>query len=119
MRLIDADALLDAMDDTPKPNGDFTKEGFALVTDLDSAWLKGMVDAMACVELAPTVDPIKHGRWVWVNGWVSCSVCGCEPPSETNITSNYCPNCGAKMDGVVVEKSDTYSADNSEEKNNE
>ena len=68
---------------------------------------------------ASTVDPIKHGRWVWVNGWVSCSVCGCEPPSETNITSNYCPNCGAKMDGIAIEKSDTYSVDNNEEETDE
>ena len=45
---------------------------------------------------APTVDavPVKHGEWTVIDGCVSCSVCG-EPCMEFN----YCPNCGAKMDG--------------------
>ena len=105
MRLIDADALLDAMDEVPKPNGDFTKDGFALVTDLDSAWLKGMVDAMACVELEPTVDPIKHGKWEYdvETAGFKCTECGKRIWGMTlEIASgdiNYCPKCGAKMDG--------------------
>ena len=47
----------------------------------------------------PTIDPVKHGNWVSKNGWVSCSVCGLEPPNETNTETPYCPNCGARMDG--------------------
>lgn len=42
----------------------------------------------------------KHGKWEESpTGWIACSVCGNEPPSETNIATDYCPNCGAKMDG--------------------
>lgn len=46
----------------------------------------------------PAIDPVKHGKWVSKNGWVSCSVCGLEPPNESNEISEYCPNCGARMD---------------------
>ena len=55
-----------------------------------------------------TVDavPVKHGHWIDVNGDGSlwrCSVCG-----ETQCCdSNYCGECGAKMDMAVA-----YYADN-------
>ena len=57
---------------------------------------------------APTVDAVEvvHGRWIekqepipWceddVEVYTVCSICDCYSPGE----SNYCPNCGAKMDG--------------------
>ena len=54
---------------------------------------------------APTVDAVEvvHGRWeeqYTPNGkyvaWDGfyCSICG-----KQSAKSNYCPNCGAKMDG--------------------
>lgn len=59
--------------------------------------------AINCIEAylrtVKPVDPVKHGKWESKNGWVSCSVCGLEPPNESNETSEYCPNCGARMDG--------------------
>ena len=30
-------------------------------------------------------------------GWIACSVCGQEPPNESNLRTNFCPNCGADM----------------------
>ncbi len=47
----------------------------------------------------PTADVVerKRGEWVSLNGWITCSECGCEPPNETNIESDFCPNCGADM----------------------
>jgi hypothetical protein len=57
-------------------------------------------------------EPVKHGRWeseheTW--GRLQCSVCKKEALLEEAkgdvgrillyVTSNYCPNCGAKMDG--------------------
>ncbi len=52
----------------------------------------------------PVVDAVEvvHGRWVWKETgeeeyemyWV-CSKCG----DHTYFETNYCPNCGAKMDG--------------------
>ena len=48
-----------------------------------------------------TVDVVerKRGEWVSLNGWITCSECGSEPPNETNIESDFCPNCGADMRG--------------------
>ena len=64
---------------------------------------------------AADVQPVRHGRWApdydyteydrdgstllpeplkFQDGW-QCSLCGQYAPSKTN----YCPNCGAKMDG--------------------
>ena len=54
---------------------------------------------------APTVDavPVVHGRWIMKETLIRhpfaknayCSVC----IEETGYEHNYCPNCGAKMDG--------------------
>lgn len=57
---------------------------------IDADELEAMVKRL--IELMPTVDPVKHGRWM---GTV-CSACG-ESFSEY-YDCNYCPNCGAKMD---------------------
>ena len=54
----------------------------------------------------PTIEaePVRHGRWEFKhpNGW-SCSECGEWGLMIDNrgiCKSNYCPNCGAKMDLV-------------------
>ena len=41
-------------------------------------------------------DLSTDGRHI---GWIACSVCGQEPPSESNLRTNFCPNCGADMRG--------------------
>ena len=41
------------------------------------------------------VAPVVHGRWKWSEGG-QCSECGFH---NSNFGYNYCPNCGAKMDG--------------------
>ena len=93
MRLIDADRL----------NARLSRNGTPYYTVSD-------------IENAPTVDaaPIRHGRWVqkkewhlgrWV-AWFECSECG-EHDDNSDMyemmpfcnLSNYCPGCGAKMDG--------------------
>lgn len=51
------------------------------------------------IDVVNAFEP-KHGRWICINGWVECSVCHQEPPNESNIESDYCPSCGAKMDEV-------------------
>lgn len=55
------------------------------------------------IQCIPTIEaePIRHGHWVTTaTGWIYCSNCDREPPNETNYRSDYCPNCGAKMDEV-------------------
>lgn len=44
---------------------------------------------------AADVAPIQHGRWIGVD-YDKCSVCGGLELGRTN----YCPNCGARMDGA-------------------
>ena len=54
---------------------------------------------------AADVAPIRHGRWEKQSGLYSCSECETTCPYEVQAdvieywASNYCPNCGAKMDG--------------------
>lgn len=52
---------------------------------------------------------IVHGRWVRdpVTGFTVCSYCGMPPPGDAELESfyesDYCPKCGALMDGDVDE----------------
>ena len=51
---------------------------------------------------AADVAPVVHGRWVptkapFMNECEDCSVCGYR--TVWGHRYNYCPNCGAKMDG--------------------
>ena len=54
---------------------------------------------------APTVDaePVRHGHWgeEWFDHKhkIVCSVCECFADKWTD----YCPNCGARMDEVTNE----------------
>ena len=56
---------------------------------------------------APTIDiaPVRHGRWVSIPYKLAriCSVCNRDEPYKfADIDADvydYCPNCGAKMDG--------------------
>lgn len=55
---------------------------------------------LGVIEAEPTADvvEVKHGKWVekpQADGLNGCSICGIMRFGE----SNYCPNCGAKMDG--------------------
>ena len=54
---------------------------------------------------APVADvaPVVHGTWVptefpFMNECEDCSVCGYR--TVWGHRYNYCPNCGAKMDGA-------------------
>lgn len=56
--------------------------------------------------LAADVAPVRHGRWINAYSDIEpnpmfmygiCSECGFEQGISKYL--NYCPNCGAKMDG--------------------
>lgn len=57
------------------------------------------------------VEPVRHAKWVLIdecaNEGVYCSNCHKEvyraEYANQKVKSNYCPNCGAKMDGNEVE----------------
>ena len=59
------------------------------------------------------ISRVRHGRWISLtecaNEGVYCSICKkkvwksdyalCSHKSRNKLRSDYCPNCGAKMDG--------------------
>ena len=68
-----------------------------------AACLACCVDDMAGeIDDAPVADvaPVVHGRWDDSFDGITpyCSACGRSHRMMTR-TPNYCPNCGAKMDG--------------------
>lgn len=44
------------------------------------------------------VVEVKHGKWSRTYAGAVCTACGIEQVYEC---FNYCPNCGAKMDGDI------------------
>ena len=94
MRLIDADVI------------DFNKVfggRYAFAEDARNA-------AQSLIDIQPTVEaePVRHGRWTEkkINGggiwdyYFVCSECHHETPNRGyTIAPDYCPGCGAKMDG--------------------
>ena len=97
-RLIDANALLEEIQFRRPVIDTETK----IVADCVEIARKAIVNA-------PTVDAVEvvHGRWiVEVDGNfrnVKCSTCGKDYACHTGMLQlqnlNYCPHCGAKMDG--------------------
>lgn len=91
MRLIDGDALRESIE--------WCKEQSAKCND--SYW----DDILERIDVQPTIDavPVVHGRWIDHKDEHQCSVC-----KESTIVDFYvwraiqfdfCPYCGAKMDG--------------------
>lgn len=93
-RLIDADAFagcLERMTKTAYPN-----------------LFPGLLEAIDFVKDFPTVDAVEvvHGEWIVCGDGeyvpFMCSHCGKTTSWYHAQTANYCPNCGAKMDGDVT-----------------
>ena len=60
----------------------------------------GMKNVIGIVKNQDSVDPVKHGHWKFAKDvYVSCSVCGVTILLFNAENPNYCPHCGAKMDG--------------------
>lgn len=91
MRLIDADALKETVDNT-------------LVKTIIYSINEG-VDVVKMINAAQTIEaePVRHGEWVYGEDVdIQCSVCGKDAITGYDclqIRTPYCPNCGTKMDG--------------------
>jgi hypothetical protein len=94
-RLIDAKALFNDLADY-----------WGIPKDWDGRIEQTCEDALCAIENAPEVDAVEvvHGRWRLETDieepnpmfkLVVCCVCG----KTASDMGNYCPNCGAKMDG--------------------
>ena len=74
----------------------------------------GMDISSEDIKAIPAADvvEVRHGRWKKVHDevcyWLACSVCGEEIPKRfgTDYYTDYCPNCGAKMDGGADDAAD-------------
>lgn len=98
MRLIDADALIteinDRIDAAIKWGCNAIADGDKEIKLRAEQAVATFCEASLTVKKMPTIDPVKHGRWIISDGCVCCSECG-----EPNMEWNYCPNCGARMRG--------------------
>ena len=109
MRLIDADALYLELSRE-------AEHCLEIGTRTSISWATALQDAKRRIRSAPPIEaePVRHGRWETANDKTHfCSHCGCDAPytwddiyrSCINLAddmpdrpSNYCPNCGCKMD---------------------
>ena len=70
--------------------------------------IQNFIDTYAVDGCPQVVDaePIRHEHWKKTNGsyveWYECSECGRKASVfwGANSLTDYCPNCGAKMDEV-------------------
>lgn len=93
MRLIDAKAALEKI----YLAGEAIKE-------YSGRFYEGKFNGLQCayeiINDMSTVEERKHGRWVRHNNIIACSECIWDMYwEEGNTELNYCPSCGAKMDG--------------------
>ena len=75
--------------------------------DVDDVHGCGLLEDVICevdAQTAADVAPVVHGRWIHDRrriesgiDWCHCSECG--KSDNFCARTNYCPNCGAKMDG--------------------
>jgi len=74
--------------------------GISIDTDADKRYVNGLFRAIRPADVAP----VRHGRWVesfkdnappTLRSRWTCSWCG---NVQTYGATDYCPNCGARMD---------------------
>lgn len=110
---IDRQATIDALWKALFEYEDKTEKQFIETGELDvEDWVQHRVfvqnmndiDRQTILDL-PSADaqPVRHGHWAEENGFIYCPFCGNPwgaPGCESMVKSfNYCPNCGARMDG--------------------
>ena len=89
-RLIDANALKSCMDECSKETRFRVYYGYAT----------------SFIDAAPTVDAVEvvHGRWIDKGEYAVCTECGGRSGTQYDgvepipLMTQFCPNCGAKMD---------------------
>jgi hypothetical protein len=93
MRLIDSDTLLEQFRTL--------RDKWGTESAIHRAVRGALVDCILRTKAAPTIDaePVKHAYWEC--GWI-CSNCQC---CNGERGTDYCPYCGARMDGDDNDKS--------------
>ena len=76
-------------------------EDFEKCNSENPKWTPSRVKTLIARQKAADVVPVRHGRWVNTHSdseFVQCCLCKYPVYAAWNVT-NYCPNCGAMMDG--------------------
>lgn len=108
MRLIDRDALLEIIRTHCRDLWEEVWNFFDGKPHRSRDYLRGLENGYweikKDIEQLPTIDPVKHGRWIGIDDYPyetwECDQCGCIYEEMPSWTPNYCPNCGARMDEV-------------------
>lgn len=100
-RLIDADALVERLEKSHEYHARTSREEVLLARDI------------RIIKEQPTIDaePVRHGRWIMRGGKRYCSYCNkraCVTRDREDfwytVGTEYCPTCGAIMDGGVSDE---------------
>ena len=68
-------------------------------------WCDPCGSGIEAILAVPTADvaPVVHGQWIEDHDYLKCPECGVMVKWDFTFFDignwNYCPNCGAKMDG--------------------
>lgn len=90
---------------TERTDGDFADAVWEAVEVIDGL-LNDLQEALDTIEQKNNVAEVRHGKWLWEladNGWANhiCSECGYTKNTDIHVVIDYeyCPHCGARMDG--------------------
>ena len=92
-----------------------TIDADALIEDVDGDLLDSIAEHRAIEKImnAPTIEPLKKGKWIYLDKdkrffhphIVKCSVCNntldMYGVNAGRGDANFCPNCGARMEGEL------------------
>lgn len=107
MRLIDADALKETVEKyrivhlSHRRLSAIKKEAEEVINDICLG-----------IDFAPTIDPVKRGKWIihpevkniYGGIYIECSECGEKYVVQYIEDEKFCRNCGAKMEGEENER---------------
>lgn len=68
-----------------------------------ACWVDDMLDEVECFQPSG-VAPVRHGRWIYKGEYAVCTECGGRSGTQYDgvepipLMTQFCPNCGAKMD---------------------
>ncbi len=101
MRLIDADNLVDELEELSDSYVDNNCSDFTRST-YNACRRQGVDAAIEVVKEQTRIDTVKHGHWIIKgNGNADCSCCGYRSSRvyDDDNADRYCRHCGARMDG--------------------
>ena len=88
---------------------EYIKRETAIKRVMETKWEIGSdgAAAMEIVAATPAADvaPVVHGRWIYKGEYAVCTECGGRSGTQYDgvepipLMTQFCPNCGAKMDG--------------------